>query len=67
MDTSNKWLGSLLMEDEGMITYASWNMTQNEIIYSMHDLYMVVVMLALKIWRNCLIGKIFELKTNHKS
>ena len=31
-------------------------------IYATHDLELTVLMLALKLWRHCLVGQIFDLK-----
>ena len=67
MDASKQGLGAVLMQDGGVIAYASRNLKQHEEIYTTHDLELVVVMLALKLWRNYLVGQRFELKTNYKS
>jgi hypothetical protein len=40
---------------------------QNEELYATHDLELTAVMLALKIWRHYLVGRIFELKTDDES
>jgi hypothetical protein len=67
MDASKKGLGVMLMQDGGEIVYASRKFKQHKELYTTHDLELVVVMLALKIWRHYLVGKNFELKTDHES
>jgi hypothetical protein len=40
---------------------------QHEELYATHDLELADVMLALKLWRHYLVGRNFELKTDHES
>ena len=40
----------------GIGEYASRKLKQHEEIYATHDLELADVMLALKLWRNCLVG-----------
>jgi hypothetical protein len=47
--------------------YASRKLKKHKEIYTTHDLELAVVMLALKLWRHYLVGRNFELKTNHQS
>jgi hypothetical protein len=63
MDASKQGLGAMLMQDGGVIAYASRKLKQHEELYTTHDLELVVVMLALKLWRHYLVGRNFELKT----
>jgi hypothetical protein len=67
MDSSKKGLGAMIMQDGGVISYASRKLKKHEELYATHDLELAAVMLALKIWRHYLVGKNFELKTNHQS
>jgi hypothetical protein len=67
MDASKQGLGSALMQNGGMIAYASRKLKKHEEIYTTHDLELAVVMLALKLWRHYLVGKKFELKMDHQS
>jgi hypothetical protein len=60
-------LGVVLMHDGGVIDYASRKLKKSEELYATHDLELVAIMLALKIWRQYLVGRNFELKMNHKS
>ena len=55
-DASNQGLGAVLMQDGGVIVFASRKLKQHEEIYVTHDLELVVVMLALKLWRHYLMG-----------
>jgi hypothetical protein len=50
-----------------VIAYASRKLKKHEEIYVTHDLELVAVMLALKLWRHYLVGQKFELKTDHQS
>jgi hypothetical protein len=50
-----------------VIAYASRKLKKHEELYATHDLELVVVMLALKLWRHYLVGRNFELKTDHQS
>ena len=65
-NTSKQGLGAVLMQDGGVIAYASRKLKQHEELYSTHDLELTVVMLALKLWRHYLVGRSFELKSNHE-
>jgi len=55
------------MQDGGVIMYASRKLKQHEEIYATHDLELAAVMLDLKILRHYLVGRNFELKTDHDS
>jgi hypothetical protein len=44
------------MQEGGVIVYESRKLKQHEDIYATHDLDLVVVMLALKLWRHYLVG-----------
>ena len=65
-DASKQGLGAVLMQDGGVIDYASRKLKQHEEIYTTHDLKLEVVMLALKLWRHYLVGRNFELKQTMK-
>ena len=55
-DASKKGLGPMLMQDGGVIAYASRKLKEHNDLYAAHDLELVVVMLALKLWRHYLVG-----------
>jgi hypothetical protein len=66
-DASKQGLGAVLMQDGGVIAYASRKLKKHEELYVTHDLELAAVMLAMKIRRLYLVGKNFELKTDHQS
>jgi hypothetical protein len=47
-DASKQGLGAVLMQDGGVIAYASRKLKKHEDLYVTHDLELAVVMLALK-------------------
>ena len=67
VDASKQGFGAMLMQDGGVIAYASRKLKKHEELYATHDLELAAVMLALKIWRHYLVGWNFELKTDHQS
>lgn len=60
-------LGCVLMQDGRVIAYASRQLKTHEHNYPTHDLELVVVVFALKIWRHSLYGKKCHIFTDHKS
>jgi hypothetical protein len=48
--------GHVLMQDGGVIAYALRKLKKHEELYATHDLELVAVMLALKLWRHYLVG-----------
>jgi hypothetical protein len=55
-DASKQGLGTMLMQDGGVIAYASRKLKKHEELYTTHDLELAIVMLALKLWRHYLVG-----------
>jgi hypothetical protein len=55
-DASNIGLGCVLMQDEHVIAYVSRQWKTNELNYPTHDLKLVAVVHAFKIWRHYLFG-----------
>jgi hypothetical protein len=55
-DVFGQGLGSVLMQDDHVVAYASW-----------HKMELAVVVHTLKIWRHYLMEKRCELYMNHKS
>ena len=45
--------------------YESRKLKEHERLYATHDLELAAIVHALNIWRNYLMGKSFELRTNH--
>ena len=66
-DASKQGLGVVLMQEGGVIAYASCNLKPHEEQYATHDLELAAVMLALKLWRHYMVGKSFTLKTDNQS
>jgi ribonuclease HI len=66
-DASGQGLGCVLMQDGYVVAYASRQLRKHEAHYPTHDLELAAVVHALKIWRHYLMGKRFELYTDHKS
>ena len=62
-----KGLGVMLMQYGGEIAYPSRKLKKHKELYVTHDLELAVVILALKLWRHYLVGRNFELKTDHQS
>nr|GFA08692.1 putative reverse transcriptase domain-containing protein [Tanacetum cinerariifolium] len=53
-DASHKGLGTVLMQREKVISYASRQLKIHKKNYTTHDLELGAVVFALKIWRHCL-------------
>jgi hypothetical protein len=66
-DASRQGLGCVLMQEGKVVAYASRQLKTHEQNYPTHDLELVVVVHALKIWRHYLIGNKCEIYTYHKS
>jgi hypothetical protein len=66
-DVPCQGLGCVLMQDGCMVAYASRQLRKHEVNYLTHDLELVTVVHALKIWRHYLMGKRFEQYTDHKT
>ena len=60
-------LGCVLMQDGKVVTYASRQMEPHEKNYPTHDLELIAVVFALKIWRHYLYGEKCRVLTYHKS
>jgi hypothetical protein len=50
-----------------VIAYVSRKLKKQEELYATHDLDLAAVMLAMKLWRQYLVGRNFELKTDNQS
>jgi hypothetical protein len=64
-DASKEGLGGVLMQDGRVIAYISRKLRRHEENYATHDLELLAIVYALKVWRHYLIGRKFELKTDH--
>jgi hypothetical protein len=66
-DASRQRLGCVLMQDGKVVSYASRQLRKLEENYPTHDLELVAVVHALKIWRHYLIGHRCDIYSDHKS
>ena len=53
------------MQENHVICYESRNLKEHEMNYATHDLELAAIVHALKMWRNYLMGRRFELRTDH--
>jgi hypothetical protein len=55
-DASKEGLGRVLMQDGRVITYISRKLRRHEENYATHDLELLAIVYALKVWRHYLVG-----------
>ena len=66
-DAPRQGLGYVLMQNDKVIAYATRQLKKHEENYPTHDLKLIAVVFALKIWRHYLCGAPCRIFTNHKS
>jgi hypothetical protein len=66
-NASKKGLGCILMQHERVIAYASKQLKPQAVNYLVHDLELVAVIFALRVWRHYLYGSWVQIFTDHKS
>jgi hypothetical protein len=66
-NASKKGLGCILMQHERVIAYASRQLKPQAVNYPVHDLELVAVIFALRVWRHYLYGSWVQIFTDHKS
>jgi hypothetical protein len=66
-DVCGQGLGCVLMQEGHVIAYASRQLRKHELNYPTHDLELVAVVHALKIWRHYIMGTKCQVYTDHKS
>jgi hypothetical protein len=66
-DASGMGIGGMLMQDGRAIAYASRQLQRHEEHYLTHDLELLTVVHALKVWRHYLLGNLVHIYTNHRS
>ncbi|WMV45767.1 hypothetical protein MTR67_039152, partial [Solanum verrucosum] len=66
-DASHNGLGCVLMQEGKVISYASQKLKPHELNYPTHDLELVAIVFALKLWRHYLYGEKCHILTDHKS
>jgi hypothetical protein len=64
-DACKEGLGGVLTKNGHVIGYESRKLKEHERNYATHDLELVVIVHALRMWRHYLMGKKFELRTDH--
>ena len=57
----------MLMRDGKVVAYASRQLKLHELNYPTHDLDLIAIVFALKIWRHYLYGEKCRVYTYHKS
>ena len=55
-DTSKEGLGIVLMQYSQVITYISRKLRRHEENYEIHNLELLAIVYALKVWRHYLVG-----------
>jgi hypothetical protein len=65
IDACKELLGGILTQNGHVIGYQSKNIKEHERNYAMHDLELVSIVHALRMWRHYLMGKKFKLRTKH--
>ena len=61
----NQGLGGFLIQDNHVVCYESRKLKDHERNYDTHDLELAAIVHALKMWRHYLMGRKFELRTDH--
>jgi hypothetical protein len=64
-DSCKEGLGGVLSQNEFVICYESRKLKEHERHYDTHYLELAAIVHALKKWRHYLMGKMFELRTDH--
>jgi hypothetical protein len=63
MDACKEGIGGVLTQKDHVVCYESQKLKEHERNYATHDLELTTIVHALKMWRHCLTGGIFELRT----
>ena len=66
-DASKDGLRCVLMQSRRVVAYGSRQLKNHERNYPTHDMELVAIVFALKIWRHNLYGEQFEVFSDHKS
>jgi hypothetical protein len=66
-DASGMSIGGVLIQDGRAIAYASRQLRRHEEHYPTHDLELLAVVHALKVWKHYLLGNLVHIYTDHKS
>jgi hypothetical protein len=66
-DASGTGLGGVFMQEGRVLSYFSRQLRHHEEHYPTHDLELVVVVMALRMWCHYLLGNVVHIYTDHKS
>ena len=66
-DISSLALACVLMQEDHPVAYAFRKLKTHEKNYATHDLELLAIVYAFKLWRHYLLGNKFSLITDHKS
>ena len=66
-DASGQAIGGVLSQEGKPISFESRKLRDHELYYPTHDLELLAIVHALKIWCHYLLGNHFSIKTDHKS
>ena len=66
-DASKDRLGCVLMQSGRVVAYGTQQLNNHELSYPTHDMELVSIVFALKIWRHYLYGEQFEVFSDRKS
>ena len=67
VDACGQGIGGILKQEGHPVAYESRQLRIHEKNYPTHDLELLAVVYALKRWRHYLLGRLFQLVTDHKS
>jgi len=65
-DASSARIGSVLMQNNHPIAYISQELKKSAKVSSAYEREMLVILFAIKKWRQYLVGKKFTVRTDHK-
>ena len=66
-DASLNGFGCVLIQEGKLVAYGSRQIKPHKLNYPTHDLELIAVVFALKMWRHYLYGEHFDIFFNHKS
>ena len=64
-DASKDGLECVLMQSRRVVAYGSWQLKNHEQSYPTHDMELVAIVFALKVWRHYLYGEQFEVFSDY--
>ena len=65
INACNQGLGGVLMQDNHVVCCESIKLKDHKKNYATHELELATIVHALKMWRHYLMGRKFELRTDH--